>query len=95
MFRSLSLPKAYKNTQELLELNLHTDLNVKPLIQRIKGVGKVNLVGYLEREIKISPNPSALNKYNLSFSDIARAINAQNIEIDGGRLINEKESGKS
>lgn len=86
--------KPIKNTQELLELNLHTDLNVKPLIQRIKGVGKVNLVGYLEREIKISPNPSALNKYNLSFSDIARAINAQNIEIDGGRLINEKREWK-
>lgn len=86
--------KPIKNTQELLDLNLHTDLNVKPLIQRIKGVGKVNLVGYLEREIKISPNPSALNKYNLSFSDIARAINAQNIEIDGGRLIDEKREWK-
>lgn len=85
---------AIKTTQELLELNLHADLTIKPLIQRIEGVGKVNLVGYLEREIKISPNPSALNKYNLSFSDIAHAINAQNIEIDGGRLISEKKEWK-
>ncbi|MCI5968122.1 efflux RND transporter permease subunit [Helicobacter sp.] len=83
-----------KTTQELLDLNLHTDLNIKPLIERIKGVGKVNLVGYLEREIKILPNPSALNKYNLSFSDVARAINVQNIEIDGGRLIGEKKEWK-
>ncbi|MBX7490413.1 efflux RND transporter permease subunit [Helicobacter turcicus] len=83
-----------QNTKELLDLNLHVDLNIKPLIQRIKGVGKVNLVGYLEREIKISPNPSALNKYNLSFSDIARAINAQNIEIDGGRLISKEKEWK-
>ncbi|TLD82657.1 efflux RND transporter permease subunit [Helicobacter sp. MIT 11-5569] len=83
-----------QDMQSLLELNLHTDLNIKPLLQRIKGVGKVNLVGYLEREIKIRPYPSALNKYNLTFSDIARAINAQNIEIDGGRLISEKKEWK-
>lgn len=82
------------NTQELLDLNVYADLNIKPLIQRIKGVGQVNLVGYLEREIKILPNPSALNKYNLSFTDIARAVNAQNIEIDGGRLIGEKKEWK-
>lgn len=88
-------PKAkIQDTQSLLELNTHTDLNIKPLLQRIKGVGKVNLVGYLEREIKIRPYPSALNKYDLSFSDIARAIRAQNIEIDGGRLISEKREWK-
>ena len=83
----LSHKKKIQNMQEILDLHLHADLNLKPLIQRIKGVGRVNLVGYLEREIKIRPNPTALNKYNLSFTDIARAINIQNIEIDGGRLI--------
>ncbi|TLD89282.1 efflux RND transporter permease subunit [Helicobacter sp. MIT 05-5294] len=83
-----------QDSQSLLVLHLHTDLNLKPLLQRIKGVGKVNLVGYLEREIKIRPFPSALNKYNFTFSDIARAIHAQNIEIDGGRLIDEKKEWK-
>ncbi|MCM1225791.1 MAG: efflux RND transporter permease subunit, partial [Lachnospiraceae bacterium] len=83
-----------QDSQSLLALHLHTDLNLKPLLQRIKGVGKVNLVGYLEREIKIRPFPSALNKYNFTFSDIARAIHAQNIEIDGGRLIDEKKEWK-
>ena len=90
----LSNKKKIQNMQEILDLNLHADLNLKPLIQRIKGVGQVNLVGYLEREIKVRPNPTALNKYNLSFTDIARAINAQNIEIDGGRLIGETKEWK-
>ncbi len=88
-------PKTPLKTQkDILALHLHTDLNIKPLLQRIKGVGKVNLVGYLEREIKIIPDPSALNKYNLSFTDIAKALNAQNIEIDGGRLISETKEWK-
>lgn len=81
-------PKNKNLTQkELLALNTHTDSNIKPLLQRIKGVGKVNMVGYLDREVKILPNPSLLNKYNLSYMDLAKAINAQNIEIDGGRII--------
>lgn len=83
-----------QNTQDLLDLNTHTDLNIKPLLQRIKGVGKVNLVGYLEREIKIRPFPSALNKYDLTFTDIANAIRAQNVEIDGGRIINATQEWK-
>ena len=79
------------STKELLELNTHTDLNIKPLLQRIAGVGKVNLVGFLEREIRILPNPTMLNKYNLSYLDVAQAIKAQNIEIDGGRIIDSKQ----
>ena len=79
------------NTKELLELNTHTDLNIKPLLQRIAGVGKVNLVGFLEREIRILPNPTMLSKYNLSYLDVAQAIKAQNIEIDGGRIIDSKQ----
>lgn len=60
------------------------------MLQRIKGVGKVNLVGFLEREIRIYPNLGALNKYNLSFNDIAYAVSTQNIEIDGGRLVDKQ-----
>lgn len=75
------------NEKELLEINTHTNWNIKPLLQRIKGVGKVNLVGFLEREIKIIPNPTLLNQYNLTYLDLTRAIGAQNVEIDGGRII--------
>ncbi|MDE5603938.1 MAG: efflux RND transporter permease subunit, partial [Helicobacter sp.] len=86
----VSPKKPFKNMQETLSFHSYVNLNIKPLLQRIKGVGKVNLVGFLEREIKIYPNLVALNKYNLSFSDIARAISTQNIEIDGGRLVDKQ-----
>ncbi len=80
--------------QDLLELNTHTNLNIKPLLQRVKGVGKVNLVGFLEREIKILPDPTLLNYYNLTYLDLSRAIAAQNIEIDGGRIITQEREWK-
>ncbi|PZT47532.1 acriflavin resistance protein [Helicobacter valdiviensis] len=83
-----------KDKKELLALHTHTDLNIKPLLQRIKGVGRVNLVGFLEREIHIKPSPSTLNKYNLTFSDVANAINSQNIEIDGGKIISSDKEWK-
>lgn len=82
------------NTKELLALNTYADLNIKPLLQRIKGVGSVNMVGFLEREIKIKPNNNALSKYNLTYTDIAQAINAQNIQLDGGKIISKDKEWK-
>ncbi len=82
--------ESFANTQETLAFHTYVNGNIKPLLQRIKGVGKVNLVGFLEREIRIYPNLGALNKYNLSFNDIAYAISTQNIEIDGGRLVDKQ-----
>ncbi|CAM2811856.1 efflux RND transporter permease subunit [Helicobacter burdigaliensis] len=90
----ISPKKLPKNNAELLALHTHTDLNIKPLLQRIKGVGRVNLVGFLEREIHIKPSPSSLNKYNLTFSDVANAINSQNVEIDGGKIISSAKEWK-
>ncbi len=82
--------ESFANTQETLAFHTYVNGNIKPLLQRIKGVGKVNLVGFLEREIRIYPNLGALNKYNLSFNDIAYAVSTQNIEIDGGRLVDKQ-----
>ncbi|WP_104722351.1 efflux RND transporter permease subunit [Helicobacter mesocricetorum] len=86
----ISPKESLRNMQETLAFHNHININIKPLLQRIKGVGKVNLVGFLEREIRIYPDLGALNKYNLSFGDIARGVSAQNIEIDGGRLVDKQ-----
>ncbi|MDE6978141.1 MAG: efflux RND transporter permease subunit, partial [Helicobacter sp.] len=81
----LSLPK--ESGQTFLQLHSHANDIIKPMLQRLKGVGRVNLVGYLQRQIFILPDPTLLNKYGLSYTDIANNVRMQNVEIDGGRIV--------
>lgn len=81
----LSLPEESKQT--FLQLHSHANDVIKPMLQRLKGVGRVNLVGYLQRQIFILPDPTLLNKYGLSYTDIANSVRVQNVEIDGGRIV--------
>lgn len=69
------------------ELMRHAKDNIKPLLQKISGVGGVEMRGHRERQIRIFVSPSMLNKYGLTYTDISNKIGLENLEIDGGRLI--------
>ena len=73
------------------KLMLTVDEVVKPMIERQKGVGNINVIGYQDREIKIYPDPFALRKYGLSAVDLKHLIQASNIKMSGGKLITDKE----
>ncbi len=74
----------------LQNLMLFADEKVKPKLQKILGVGGVNIIGYRDREIKIFPNPTLLNKYNISINELNDIIKRENIKIGGGKLIKAK-----
>ncbi len=59
---------------------------VKERIQRVPGVGQVELIGGREREIHVYVRPVKLAGLGLTTSDIARALRAQNIELPAGRV---------
>ena len=63
------------------------DTQVKPKIQRIRGIGGINIIGYRDRQIRIYPEPFALNKYNLTPTELKQLIQANNIKQSGGKLI--------
>lgn len=65
-----------------------SDEKLKPKLQRIKGVGEVNIIGYQDREIRIFTDPTKLNKYNLTITELQRKIEANNISYGVGKLIN-------
>ena len=69
------------------EMMKHADNVIKPMLQKISGVGGVELRGYRKRQIRIYPDPTLMNKYGLTFSSIGRLIGQENVEIDGGRLV--------
>jgi HAE1 family hydrophobic/amphiphilic exporter-1 len=69
-------------------LMLFADEKVKPKLQKIDGVGSVNIIGYRDREIKIYPDPRLLNKFNITVLELNDIITNENVNIGGGKLIN-------
>lgn len=68
------------------ELTRLADKTVKQHIERIQGVGGVDIVGGREREIQVLVDPAKLAGVGLTVSDVAGSIRAQNIEIPAGNV---------
>ncbi|MDD5405619.1 MAG: efflux RND transporter permease subunit [Sulfurovaceae bacterium] len=77
---------AKKSTPQ--ELMLFANEKVKPALEKVMGVGAINIIGYQDREIKILPNPFLLTQQNLSVSDLYGILANENIKSAGGKLIN-------
>lgn len=73
------------DTSALMQL---ADEKIKPKLQRIQGVGEVNIIGYQDREIRIFVNPFLLNKYHITPLELQNIIASQNIKQGAGKLIN-------
>lgn len=59
---------------------------VKPKLERIAGVAGTNAVGYRDRAIRIQPNVGLVNKYGITYAQLAQIIAQENIEISGGKI---------
>ncbi|MEJ2488601.1 MAG: efflux RND transporter permease subunit [Sulfurovaceae bacterium] len=66
------------------------DEKVKPKLQRIEGVGEVELIGFRDREIRIFVNPFLLDKYGLTTYDLSNKIKTSNVNLGAGELIDQK-----
>ena len=66
------------------------DETVKPKLQRIEGVGEVELIGFRDREIRIFVNPFLLDKYGLTTYDLSNKIKTSNVNLGAGELIDQK-----
>jgi len=69
------------------EVMLFADEKVKPALQKINGVGAINIIGYKDREIKIFPDPNLLNKFGITVSELNAIVARENVKIGGGKLI--------
>ncbi len=83
---SLFIADKGDNSKALMRL---ADEKLKAQLQRIKGVGEVNIVGYQDREIRIFIDPFLLAKYALSSSDVSAIIAKQNIKQGTGKMVDQ------
>jgi HAE1 family hydrophobic/amphiphilic exporter-1 len=59
---------------------------IKPELASISGVSRVDLVGGLEREIKVMLDPNKLEAFKLNLLEVMRMIDYANMEIPTGKL---------
>ncbi|MBA2882187.1 hydrophobe/amphiphile efflux-1 (HAE1) family protein [Desulfosalsimonas propionicica] len=55
-------------------------------ILAVRGVAGTEIIGGLEREIRIELDPAAMEKHRLSLNDIIDHVGAENLELTGGRI---------
>lgn len=64
----------------------YLSINVLPSLQRIKGVGNVQVFGAKKYAMRIWLQPEKLTAYNLVPADVLAAINEQSLEAAAGSL---------
>ena len=61
---------------------------VKPALETVPGVGRVDLAGQREREIHILMSRSRLQAFGLSPSQLVQAVQSQNLDVPSGKIEN-------
>jgi len=69
------------------ELTEIADKQVRRSLQTVPGVGEVSLNGGQRREIRILIDAERLTAHNLTVLDVRQAVQSENIEAPGGRVI--------
>ena len=59
---------------------------IKPLVERVEGVGTVSVLGGLEREIQVRVDNAKLALFNLSMAQVGQAIRSENLNLPAGRV---------
>ncbi|HEX2254406.1 MAG TPA: efflux RND transporter permease subunit, partial [Thermoanaerobaculia bacterium] len=80
----------------ILQVNLAGDVgpavlksiaeDLQDRIESVPGVLRANVVGGVEREVKVAVDPRRLRLYGLALDDVIDAIGAENVSIPGGDL---------
>ena len=66
-----------------VELGDYAARNVQPELQRVKGIGQVQLFGS-ENAMRVWIDPDKLRGFNLSAADVMAAIRSQNAQVSAG-----------
>jgi HAE1 family hydrophobic/amphiphilic exporter-1 len=74
------------NSMSLRDLSTYLDNTVSKQLQTVSGVGRVDILGNRERQVRIVINPTQLNAYNVSVNQVINALRSENVELPVGTL---------
>jgi HAE1 family hydrophobic/amphiphilic exporter-1 len=73
-----------KSLRETTEV---ADKQIRRVLETVDGVGEVSMTGGRERQIRVYADAEKLNAHSITISQLQRAIQNENVEIPGGRII--------
>lgn len=77
-----------------LWINNYTINNVLDEIKRVEGVGDAVMFGTREYSVRVWLQPDKMAEFNLTASDVAKALQTQNIQMGAGQLGSEPNTQK-
>jgi HAE1 family hydrophobic/amphiphilic exporter-1 len=78
---------AVSGNRPVRELTEIADKQIRRAIETVDGVGGVDIAGGRYRQINLYMDLDKLNAYNLSAQDVERAVQTENVETPGGRVV--------
>ncbi|MCB2185208.1 MAG: efflux RND transporter permease subunit [Deltaproteobacteria bacterium] len=72
--------------QAIEEITKVADEQVRPMLQRILGVGEVRVGGGRKKEIHLWLQREALAAYGVGVDEVVQALTAQHVEVPGGKI---------
>lgn len=73
--------------RSLRETTEIADKEIKRALETVDGVGEVSMTGGRTRQIRVFADAEKLNAHNITISQLQAAIQNENVEIPGGRII--------
>ena len=70
----------------LPEIRQLVDDTIKVQMQQVDGVGAVDLIGGLEREIQVEVDLNRMNAQGISIAQVTQAIRGENLNMPAGRV---------
>ncbi len=70
----------------LPEVRSFVEDKIQPLVQQVDGVGAVDIIGGLEREIQVETNLEDMNAQGISIAQVTQAIRSENLNLPAGRV---------
>lgn len=81
------LTLAVSGSRPVRELTEIADKQIRRSLETIDGVAGVDVSGGRTRQINLFLDLDKLNAYNLSAQDVRRAVETENVEAPGGRIV--------
>ncbi len=80
------LSLALSANKPVRDITEYADKVLRRQLESVNGVGQVLVLGGRQRQVNVWLDADRLRAYNLTVTDVARALQSQNIEIPGGRV---------
>ncbi len=68
------------------ELRTLQDWVIRPQLRQVRGVTEVNSIGGFDRQFHVTPDPARMLAFDLSFDDLVRALERNNVSTGAGYI---------